>query len=287
MLQPLCRPDGLDERAFLLRREARNWRPTSRQIPDNVRRIAEAHRRYRKRFESLDGQDIRIALDEWNYWYGPRASVRSARRYLSQGCPGDRRRAERVFPAKRHRLHGQLRPDGQRDRLHQDQQDRGRVGDHGAGVEALPPPFRHAARRGHAAAPLDVAAAWTDDRKTLTLAIVNPSCESGIGPVGDARRQIPRHGQADGRSPAPTRWPTTTRTSRRRWSSRKRLSSDSRGGCDWPRAASRSMPSAENSRSATAPRPPATAGPRRASRSRSIRPWRESNLAWRPTRRRG
>ncbi|MHC4403351.1 MAG: alpha-L-arabinofuranosidase C-terminal domain-containing protein [Planctomycetota bacterium] len=36
-----------------------------------VRDIADAHRRYRKQFESLGGKDIRIALDEWNYWYGP------------------------------------------------------------------------------------------------------------------------------------------------------------------------------------------------------------------------
>ncbi len=41
------------------------------QMPQRVRAIAEAHREYRKRFASLQGKDIRIALDEWNYWYGP------------------------------------------------------------------------------------------------------------------------------------------------------------------------------------------------------------------------
>lgn len=41
-----------------------------RQIPNSVRRKAEAHRDYRARLESLRGKDIRIALDEWNYWYG-------------------------------------------------------------------------------------------------------------------------------------------------------------------------------------------------------------------------
>ncbi len=41
------------------------------QAPDSVRSIAEAHRRYREQFDSLQGKDIRIALDEWNYWYGP------------------------------------------------------------------------------------------------------------------------------------------------------------------------------------------------------------------------
>ncbi len=41
------------------------------QVPGQVKRIADAHRDYRKRLPSLKGKDIRIALDEWNYWYGP------------------------------------------------------------------------------------------------------------------------------------------------------------------------------------------------------------------------
>jgi len=53
-----------------------------RQIPDNIRRIAEAHRKYRKDFDSLKGKDIRIALDEWNYWYGPHAFGELGTRYF-------------------------------------------------------------------------------------------------------------------------------------------------------------------------------------------------------------
>jgi len=41
-------------------------------IRDNVRGKVTAHRDYRKRLDSLAGKDIRIAIDEWNYWYGPR-----------------------------------------------------------------------------------------------------------------------------------------------------------------------------------------------------------------------
>jgi len=41
------------------------------QMPREVKRIAEAHRDYRSRLANLKGKDIRIALDEWNYWYGP------------------------------------------------------------------------------------------------------------------------------------------------------------------------------------------------------------------------
>ena len=39
------------------------------QIPNNVRRIADAHRAYRREIPQLAGKDIRIAMDEWNYWY--------------------------------------------------------------------------------------------------------------------------------------------------------------------------------------------------------------------------
>lgn len=41
------------------------------QMRNRVRQIAEAHRQYRRTIDALKGKDIRIALDEWNYWYGP------------------------------------------------------------------------------------------------------------------------------------------------------------------------------------------------------------------------
>jgi len=41
-------------------------------IRNNVRGKVTAHRDYRNRLGSLKGKDIRIAIDEWNYWYGPR-----------------------------------------------------------------------------------------------------------------------------------------------------------------------------------------------------------------------
>lgn len=40
-------------------------------VPNEIRRIANAHREYRKTMPELKGKDIKIALDEWNYWYGP------------------------------------------------------------------------------------------------------------------------------------------------------------------------------------------------------------------------
>lgn len=41
------------------------------QIPGAIRAKVEAHRRYRTEIDTLVGRDVRIAMDEWNYWYGP------------------------------------------------------------------------------------------------------------------------------------------------------------------------------------------------------------------------
>ena len=37
----------------------------------DIDRVAAAHRAYRASIPELAGRDIRIAMDEWNYWYGP------------------------------------------------------------------------------------------------------------------------------------------------------------------------------------------------------------------------
>ncbi len=41
------------------------------QIPREIRRIADAHRGYRKTIPPLRTKAVPVALDEWNYWYGP------------------------------------------------------------------------------------------------------------------------------------------------------------------------------------------------------------------------
>jgi alpha-N-arabinofuranosidase len=41
------------------------------QMPAEIRRIAEAHRKYRATIPSLKAKAVPVALDEWNYWYGP------------------------------------------------------------------------------------------------------------------------------------------------------------------------------------------------------------------------
>jgi alpha-L-arabinofuranosidase len=40
------------------------------QIKNSIKRVADAHRGYLEKIEGLKEKDIRIAMDEWNYWYG-------------------------------------------------------------------------------------------------------------------------------------------------------------------------------------------------------------------------
>ena len=122
--QELRRPHGPDQRAFLLPGAARPRRRTCRQIPDNDPRKADAHRQAPRGTDPrLKGKDIRIAMDEWNYWYGPHVFGELGTRYFLKDALGIAAGPARVLPQQRHHLHGQLRPDGQRDRLHQDHQD--------------------------------------------------------------------------------------------------------------------------------------------------------------------
>ena len=40
------------------------------QLKQQIKFKADAHRKYREEMKELEGKDIRIAMDEWNYWYG-------------------------------------------------------------------------------------------------------------------------------------------------------------------------------------------------------------------------
>jgi len=40
------------------------------QIADNIKKKVEIHKKFRQELDSLEGKDIRIAMTEWNYWYG-------------------------------------------------------------------------------------------------------------------------------------------------------------------------------------------------------------------------
>jgi alpha-N-arabinofuranosidase len=59
-----------------------------KQIPDAIREKAEAHRQYRKEIPALEGKDIRICMDEWNYWYGPHIYGELGTRYFMRDAMG-------------------------------------------------------------------------------------------------------------------------------------------------------------------------------------------------------
>jgi len=60
----------------------------AQQVPQAVAKKVAAHRQYRKDFESLKGKDIRIAMDEWNYWYGEHIFGELGTRYYLKDALG-------------------------------------------------------------------------------------------------------------------------------------------------------------------------------------------------------
>ncbi len=187
--QPLCRPNGPDQRALLLRQHRRTWRPTSGRSPTPSAADRRGPSRVTAaRSPALAGKDIRIALDEWNYWYGRRPFRRAGHPLLSQRRLGDRRRPERVRPAKRHRASWPTTPR--------------RSTSSAASRPARPPPrWRPRAWCWRSTAATSARCRWPPrrpsrwtwpppgraDRKTLTLAVVNPTLASGVDLLGSSR----------------------------------------------------------------------------------------------------
>ena len=154
-----------------------------RQIPQSVRRKTEAHRRYRQEFDSLRGKDIRIALDEWNYWYGPHVFGELGTRYflkdalgIAAGLHQMARDSDMYFMAnyaqtvnvigciKTNKTAAAFETTGLVLQLY-----RRHFGVLPVAVEASPT--------------IDAMAAWSADRKTLTLGIVNPSLQPAEIPL--------------------------------------------------------------------------------------------------------
>ena len=148
-----------------------------RQAAGRVRSIADAHRRYRKEIEALEGKEMPVALDEWNYWYGPHVYGELGTQYFLKDALGVAaalqefaRQSDVYFMANYAQTVNVIgciktsKTDATFD------------------TTGLP----LALYRKHlgtipvettAGGPLDAVAAWTSDRKTLTLAVVNPASE--------------------------------------------------------------------------------------------------------------
>jgi alpha-N-arabinofuranosidase len=169
------------------------------QVVAGIRRVADAHRGYRQELPSLKGKDIRIALDEWNYWYGPFEYGELGTRYFLQDGLGIAaglhemfRNSDVFFMAnyaqtvnvigaiKTTKTAAEMEPTGLVLALY-----RRRFGTVPIAVEGV-------------TAPLDVAVSWTKDRTALTVAVVNPTEEEhalaldvrGAEPTGEGIRFV-------------------------------------------------------------------------------------------------
>ena len=169
------------------------------QARDGIRKVAEAHRAYRREIKALAGRDVRIALDEWNYWYGPNEYGELGTRYFLQDGLGIAAGLHELFrnsdiyvmanyaqtvnvigAIKTTPVAAEMETTGLALALYR--RWFGTLPVRVAGVEL----------------PLDVAAAWTADKRDLTIAIVNPTGEErtlaldlrGARLTGEARRFV-------------------------------------------------------------------------------------------------
>jgi alpha-N-arabinofuranosidase len=179
--------DLLSEHTY--RKEIKDVEAHSRQLAADIDRIAQAHRFYRTSIPELSGRDIRIAMDEWNYWYGPYVYGELGVQYhlkdalgIARGLHSFFRNSDIYFMAnyaqtvnvigaiKTSRTAAVLDTTGLVLKLY---------GNHFGTVPVL-----ISGQTGK----LDVSVALTNDRKAVTIAVVNPTGSSDrltldLGPV--------------------------------------------------------------------------------------------------------
>jgi len=145
---------------------------------EHIKRISDAHRRYRQEIDSLKGKDIRIAMDEWNFWYGPHIFGELGTRYfvkdglgIAKGLHEYYRNSDIIYMAnyaqtvnvigciKTNKTDAAFETTGLVLKLYRNE--------FGTVPVAITGDVQ----------PLDVTAAWTSDRNALTIGIVNPTKE--------------------------------------------------------------------------------------------------------------
>jgi alpha-N-arabinofuranosidase len=160
----------------IYRKEIKDVTRHTKQLANEIKRVADAHRQYRRDINDLAAKDIRIAMDEWNYWYGNYIYGELGTQYFLKDALGVAtglheyfRNSDIYFMAnyaqtvnvigciKTSKTDAAFETTGLVLKLY-----RNKFG-------TLP-----VAVTGDVE-PLDVAAAWTKDRKALTIAAVNPT----------------------------------------------------------------------------------------------------------------
>lgn len=146
----------------------------ARQLAEVIAEIARLQRAYRRDIPALRGRNVGIALDEWNYWYGPYVYGELGVRYRLKDALGVALGLHELFrhgdlfvmanyaqavnalgAVKADRTHAALEATALALMLY-----RRRFGSIPLAVSAQPDG-------------LDVSAAWTADRRALTVAVVN------------------------------------------------------------------------------------------------------------------
>jgi alpha-N-arabinofuranosidase len=146
-----------------------------RQIPDNIRRKADFLRGAQRELPGLEAKGIRIAMTEWNYWYGPHVFGELGTRYflkdglgIAAGLHEFARQSDVIDSAfyaqtvnvigciKTSRRNAAFETTGLVLKLY-----RQHFGPHPVATEVK--------------GLLDAQAAWTEDRQQLTLGVVNPT----------------------------------------------------------------------------------------------------------------
>jgi len=154
--------------------EKRDLLEHTAQIADNIKRKVEFHKQLRKKLPNLKGKDIRIAMTEWNYWYGPHVFGELGTRYfhkdglgIARGLHEYFRNSDMIFLAnyaqtvnvigciKTSKTAAAFETTGLVLKLY-----RNHFGTVPVAVTGD-------------TQPLDVSAAWTDDKDALTVAVVN------------------------------------------------------------------------------------------------------------------
>jgi alpha-N-arabinofuranosidase len=146
------------------------------QIADNIKRKVEFHKGLREKLDTLKGKDIKIAMTEWNYWYGPHIFGELGTRYfhkdglgIAKGLHEYFRNSDIIFLAnyaqtvnvigciKTSKTDAAFETTGLVLKLY------------GNNFGTVPVAITGDVQ------PLDIVAAWTDQRDALTIGIVNPT----------------------------------------------------------------------------------------------------------------
>jgi alpha-N-arabinofuranosidase len=168
-----------------------------RQIGDAIRAIAEAHRNYLRTIPQLQGKNIRVSLDEWNYWYGPHVFGELGTRYFLRDALGiagginEYSRNTDVIAlacyAQTVNVIGAIKTSKTAAVLD-------------STGEALVMYRRHfgtiPVEVTGASEPLDIAVTWTRDRKALTISVINPTYESYHLEFKVAGARLASHGES-------------------------------------------------------------------------------------------